>query len=277
MWPLSDRTRRRWTLRLFFLVGMGPLVAVALGCLWLKFGPMATVLSQRWSWKLGAEISIREAIEPRPGTLRLTGVTIRSGETGRKLASVARIEITRSGTPDRETSVATSTAANQTNLRVGSTAMATRKNPVTATSSDRTVAGQTTPETTRTLTSSGTVYELELTAPTIDLSQRTELLRILEQALRTRCGGKSLAFRWYTTAMTLTYPDPSPGALSSRPVSVPLVHAHGSCQAGLPGTPTSHMEAFFSLDEPEPEVLVDPEILPPESVAGLTVDSSRES
>ena len=62
MWPLSDRTRRRWANRLFFLLGIGPLVVIALSCLWLQFGPMATVLAQRWSWKLGANISIAEAI-----------------------------------------------------------------------------------------------------------------------------------------------------------------------------------------------------------------------
>ena len=241
MWPLSDRTRRRWTNRLFFLLGVGPLVVVALGCLWLQFGPMATVLAQRWSWKLGADITITEAFEPRPDTLRLTGVTIRSGETGRKLATIAKIEIVRNKDY--------------------------RPHGV-----DRNEAPR---ESRSDSSSSFAMYDLELTAPVIDLSQRAELLRILEQSLRTRCGGKQLSFRWRSPAMTVTYP--SSVAIADRQVTVPLLQLHGTYRAGVSGRTTSYTETFFSMDAPNRVTTpTNPEILPEESEVATSSKLSPE-
>ena len=261
MIPLSDRARRRWTGRLFLFMGIVPLVVVALGAVWFRFGPTATVLSQRWSWKLGAEVSIDEVTQPRPGMTRLTGVTLRSRETGRKLAEIRRIEI--SGADGTMVSPVNGNGSANADRQVGKT-----------------------------------VCTLELTAPTVDLTQRTELMRILEQSLITRCGERVMEFRWAAPTLTANcFTDTASGTVTipagttatTGGTALRLTDVRGTYVAGKSGNTPSWMEIFFRLvedgDEAKPftHTTRQPAVLPvevadcdfPESGSGDTMPEIR--
>ncbi len=250
MIPLSDRTRRQWTYRLYWLLGVLPLVCVILGCLWLRYGPTAVVMSRTWSWKLGAEVTIAEVITPRPGVTRLTHVVVRSRETGQTLATIPQLEISRISSANSADPSSRSPNGNAASANANTIHPADSKNTAALTNVALTNVVSTESQ-------SAPVYRLELTEPTLTLNGREEMLRILEQALITRCGEPAIHVQWVSDTLTAQQV-----ASNGQTSAIRLRNLHGSLVGGdSRETLHSLAEVFFTLEDP---VAPPAEVLPAE-------------
>lgn len=191
-------------------------------------------MSRTWSWKLGAEVSIAEVITPRPGVQRLTRVVIRSRETGQTLVTIPQLEMSR--------------------FYVSPSVQNTNSTKSTHTAESNVPDLSTYP-----------IYRLELTEPTITLNGREEMLRILEQALITRCGEPAINIQWSSPVLTAQYVK-----TDGQHSTIRLRNLHGSLSGG-DSLETLHSlaEAFFTLDNP---VIPPADVLPVEWSEKPTLD-----
>lgn len=97
MFPLHESTQRRLC-RILFVAGcIVPTLAVTAYAVWLRTPAYRTAQSKMLSTATGVQFSLDALLHPRPGQTRLSNVAVHDPETGRLVAQIDELELTRQG------------------------------------------------------------------------------------------------------------------------------------------------------------------------------------
>jgi len=99
MFPLPDRIRCLCCRALFLLLGVPPLVAISVWCMWRHSDAYVDQVAERLSERLNLTVTLRGLTHPRPGVEVLQGLQVLDPETGRALLRCRSVEVQRI-TPD---------------------------------------------------------------------------------------------------------------------------------------------------------------------------------
>ncbi len=97
MFPLHESTQRRLCRILFVACCIVPTIAVTAYAVWLRTPVYRTAQADQLSSATGVQISLDALLHPRPGKTRLTNVAVNDPESGRLMAQIDDLELTRQG------------------------------------------------------------------------------------------------------------------------------------------------------------------------------------
>lgn len=92
MFQLYDRTRRRITLALFFVLCVTPTLAVSGWCFSRRLPAHVRGEARFLGWQLGMKVALEDVHYPRPGLVRYEGLVLSDPETGNRVLSCRVVE-----------------------------------------------------------------------------------------------------------------------------------------------------------------------------------------